>query len=200
MLALAEDLRREGKNPYVLPVVGALGCIGPMMAMEEALRQTRSMGIRISGQFIAAGTGESLVGLAIGVERNGAELETVGVCIGREQRRLSPVVERLKTEAKVLISENPQSRANYHITDDYLGEAGHPTKEGLEAIRLIAKTEGIFLDPIYTGKAMAAMVDMIRKRRFGRNDNLLFWNTSSAPIFFAYDHCYLDLLGCSSVA
>lgn len=184
---LADRLQRDGNKPYVLPVTSALGCLGPMMAMEEALKQTRSMGVRMDHQFIAVGTGETLVGLTLGADLNRVTLETLGICIGRKKREMIHTLEKMGTQIRELIPENSPIGLGCSLTDDYLGKAGHPSKEGLDAIRLVAKTEGIFLDPIYTGKAMAAMLDMIQKKRFNRDENLLFWNTSSSPIFFAFD-------------
>ena len=99
-----------------------------------------------------------------------------------------PTLEQLSSQLRDLMGDvQGEGNLRYSLSDDYLGEAGHPTKEGLEAIRLVAKTEGIFLDPIYTGKAMAAVMDLIKKGKFLREENLLFWNTSSPPIFFAFD-------------
>jgi 1-aminocyclopropane-1-carboxylate deaminase/D-cysteine desulfhydrase-like pyridoxal-dependent ACC family enzyme len=193
MLRLADNLKRDGKKPYVLPVVSPLGCMGPLMAMEETLKQAEMMNIHFSHQFVSVGSGETLVGLVMGVAFGEAELETVGVCIGRNKEQITPILEDLIDKFKALVLRNQKKGSlKYSLLDTYLGKSGHPTKEGLDAIRLVAKTEGIFLDPIYTGKAMAAILDLIQKRRFRQDENILFWNTSSPPIFFAYDD-YLSL-------
>lgn len=134
VLDLADRLQREGKRPFALPVVGKLGCLGPMMAMEETLRQTRSLGVYIDHQFIAVGSGETLVGMTLGAELNGATLKTIGVCIGRKKEEMVPPLEKLGTQARELISANSKTSLDYSLTDDYLGKAGHPVKEGLDAI------------------------------------------------------------------
>lgn len=191
MRRLADNLKRDGKKPYVLPVVSPLGCIGPLMAMEETLKQAEMINIHFSHQFVPVGSGETLVGLVMGVAFGEEELETVGVCIGRNKEQITSILEDLIDKFKDLVRNQKKGSLKYSLLDAYLGKAGHPTKEGLDAIRLVAKTEGIFLDPIYTGKAMYAMIDLIKKKRLNRTENILFWNTSSPPIFFAFND-YLE--------
>jgi 1-aminocyclopropane-1-carboxylate deaminase/D-cysteine desulfhydrase-like pyridoxal-dependent ACC family enzyme len=185
MLKLAETLEKDGYKPYVLPAVCPLGCLGPLMAMEEALKQ--AMDINFDYQFVPIGSSETMVGLIVGAKHAGPKFETVGICTTRKKELINPTIEDLSIKLNDLFGGDQEARFNYSLLDGYLGKAFHPTQEGLDAIRLVAKTEGIFLDPIYTGKAMAAMIDLIQKKKFSQSENLLFWNTASSPIFFAYE-------------
>lgn len=188
MNAVADKLQEEGRRPYVVPVVDPMGCLGPMMAAEEALQQAKEAHVRFTHQIIPVGSGESLLGVAAGASVSGADIETLGVCVGRRQELMAPIVaETGKGLIEALRAKDRAVRLTYSLLDEYLGEYGYPTKQGLEAIRLLARTEGIFLDPVYGGKAMAALLDLIAKGRFEPTDGVLFWNTTSPPIFFAFD-------------
>jgi 1-aminocyclopropane-1-carboxylate deaminase/D-cysteine desulfhydrase-like pyridoxal-dependent ACC family enzyme len=188
MVNLVDRLKEEGRKPYVLPVVSPLGCLGPCMAMVETLDQAESTEVDFGHQLVAVGSGETLLGLIFGATLKKSKVKTLGVCIGRRKELMIPTLEQLTSELLDLTGEAQQEvNLHYSLSDDFLGDPGHPTREGLEAIRLVARTEGVFLDPIYTGKAMATLIDLIQKKKFSAAENVLFWNTSSPSIFFAYD-------------
>jgi 1-aminocyclopropane-1-carboxylate deaminase/D-cysteine desulfhydrase-like pyridoxal-dependent ACC family enzyme len=188
MCGLTRRLKRKGRKPYVLPVSDPLGCFGPLQAMEETLQQANLMDVDFDCQVVPVGSGETLLGLAMGVVLKGSHCETLGMCIGRGKGDMASLLNTLAVQLPDLIAGDVMpSDMRYSLLDDYLGVAGEPTPEGLAAIELVGRAEGIFLDPIYTGKAMAGMLDLIRHGRFSSSQNVLFWNTSSAPIFFAYD-------------
>jgi len=95
MQKLGDSLEQRGRNPYVFPVVSPMGCLGPLMAMQETLKQAEMMNIHFDHQFIPVGSGVRLAGLVMGAVFESPELETVGVCIGRDRELMKLIFENL---------------------------------------------------------------------------------------------------------
>ena len=118
-----------------------------------------------------------------------APIKVIGISISRTKDEcIEKVVTGTNEAAEFLGVDVSITPNDVTVYDDYLGEGyGKATKEGIEAIKLVARTEGIFLDPVYTGKAMAGLIDLIRKGRFTSKDTVLFIHTGGLSALFAYD-------------
>ena len=182
----AEHLEAQGFRPYIVPVGGsnALGALGYVECAQEIAHQSEGV-VDFAAVVVASGSAGTHAGLAVGFEQLLPETELVGVTVSRKVEAQLPVVERIRTA----LAEQLEVQAHAPITlwDDYFAPRyGEPNDEGMDAVKLLARLEGIMLDPVYTGKAMAGLIDGIAQNRFRREGPLLFIHTGGAPALFAY--------------
>lgn len=186
---LAEEATRleaQGFRPYIVPVGGsnALGALGYVECAQEIAHQSEGV-VDFAAVVVASGSAGTHAGLAVGLEHLLPETELVGVTVSRQVEAQLPLVERLRQS----LAEKLEVRVKAPITlwDDYFAPRyGEPNDEGMAAVKLLAQLEGILLDPVYTGKAMAGLLDGISQNRFRREGPLLFIHTGGAPALFAY--------------
>lgn len=195
MNELADDLRSKGRNPLVIPA-GAelpLGTVGWVNAAEELIQQLKDKKIDINHVVLANGGGGTQAGLFLGFKQLKVSLPVVGISVLNEKSEATDEVVRHANEtAKFLGLDADIQSDEIKVYDDYIGEGyGIPTKECIEAIRLVARTEAIFLDPVYTGKAMHGLIDLIDKGYFTRKDSVLFIHTGGVAADFAYSNEFL---------
>lgn len=187
---VANDLRRRGRQPYVIPRGGGspLGSVGYVQCMLELEMQCIAQRIHIHHLVCAAGACGTLAGLWLGATWLQASYRLWGLSVSRPREECLARIRSLATEtAQILQLAPPPSSELPVVLEDYLGPGyGIVTPEAVEAIRLVARTEGVFLDPIYTGKAMAGLIDLVRKGTIGRNETVLFLHTGGTPALFAY--------------
>jgi len=190
MNELADELRGKGRNPLVIPA-GAftpLGTAGWVNAAEEISQQLEDQGIEVHYVVLANGTGGTQAGLVLGFKQLKLPLDVVGMSVFYEKSEaINAVVTQVTETARLLDLDAAITPGEITVYDDYIGQGyGIPTKECIEAIRVVAQTEAIFLDPVYTGKAMAGLIDLISKGQFARKDSLLFIHTGGVAADFAY--------------
>jgi 1-aminocyclopropane-1-carboxylate deaminase/D-cysteine desulfhydrase-like pyridoxal-dependent ACC family enzyme len=189
LLARAEELRAAGRRPFVWDRVTGrpIAAVSYALALAEVLEQARALGVRPTQVYCAA-AGATGAGLAIGKAILGWS--------GRV-RLLSPIrwpwdtprdlAEVGNATAALLGLPHRITAADIDIRDDYIGESyGVVTPGSREALALLARTEGVLLDPVYTGKAMAGLIDDARQGRLGPNDQVVFIHTGGTPAVFAY--------------
>ena len=181
----AANIEKRGQKAFIVPVAGAVGCLGPYDACLEMLVQARQKRINVDHQVVAVGSGESFAGLHLAGRKN-AQVVTHGICIGRQAKQIEPTVVQLIRDTSKLLGNSRGDRTNIHIYDQYLGDPASGTQEALEAIKLVARLEGIFLDPIYTGKAMAGLVDLIQTKYIKANESVVFWHTGNPSSLFSH--------------
>ncbi len=191
MDALADELRQQGRRPLVIPP-GAhtnLGVTGWVNAVDEVRQQLQEQKIDARYLVSAHGGSGTIAGLMIGVKYLRLPLKVIGFSVlSRKARALNEIVRTAGEAARFLGMDVTVAPEEVTVYDDYIGEGyGVPTPEGLQAIRLVARTEGIFLDPVYTGKAMAGLIDLIKKGHFKASDTIVFVHTGGIPALFAYD-------------
>ncbi|WP_439212253.1 D-cysteine desulfhydrase [Duffyella gerundensis] len=182
----ATRLEAQGFRPYVVPVGGssALGALGYIECAQEIAHQSEGV-VDFAAVVVASGSAGTHAGLAVGLEQLLPESELIGVTVSRNADEQRPKVALIQQQ--LAQSMNLTSQAPIVLWDDYFAPRyGEPNEEGMEAIKLLARLEGIFLDPVYTGKAMAGLIDGIRQQRFRREGPLLFIHTGGAPALFAY--------------
>jgi D-cysteine desulfhydrase family pyridoxal phosphate-dependent enzyme len=202
---IAEDERKKGHNPYISPVGGSraggsmmepLGAISYTKAFLEIYRDAKKKRIRISHIVLATGSGGTQAGLIVGAKALGSGIEIVGISVSREKASVKKNVSAIANDtAEALGLKMTFSPEEVVVFDEYLGEGyGILNQEIADAIRLVAKKEGIILDPVYTGKAMVGLLDLIKKGYFTKGDGVVFLHTGGTPALFVYKEKLLELL------
>ncbi|MBC7339057.1 MAG: D-cysteine desulfhydrase family protein [Firmicutes bacterium] len=190
MEEIAAGLEAQGRRPYAIPVGGStpLGAVGYCLAMEEMLAQASDAGVVVHRVYVATGSGGTQAGLVLGARVLDPSLRVTGVSVSRSAEESRSRVAELATGAASLLGLPVRvEAARVEVLDGYVGPGyGVPTPGCLEAIRLLAREEGVLLDPVYTGKAMACLLDHLRRGVIGEGENVVFWHTGGAPALFAY--------------
>ncbi|MGY3095567.1 D-cysteine desulfhydrase [Pantoea agglomerans] len=182
----ATRLEAQGYRPYIVPVGGsnALGALGYVECAQEIAHQSEGV-VDFAAVVVASDSAGTHAGLAVGLEHLLPETELVGVTVSRQVEAQLPLVERLRQSLAETLEV--QAKAPITLWDDYFAPRyGEPNDEGMAAVKLLARLEGILLDPVYTGKAMAGLLDGVSQNRFRREGPLLFIHTGGAPALFAY--------------
>lgn len=203
--SVAQELRRAGRRPYVIPRGGAsaLGALGYVECLREMDAQLRAMNVRpdLSTSLreaspwdrtcwivLATGACGTQAGLIAGSKIYGAPDRVLGITVSRPVAECVKRVRQLAIEAARLVGHAITLEAeDVVIRDGFIGPGyGIPTPEGIEAIRLVARTEGVFLDPTYTGKGMAGLIAEIRSGQIGKDETVVFVHTGGEPALFAH--------------
>ena len=191
MQEIAAEQKRKGHVPYVIPAGASYppGAVAYVNAMLELLTQARKNGFKVNALVHAAGSGGTQAGLVLANKALSSEVRIIGVCAephGRDHLT-KETMEIASEAAKLLHLDVVVKPEDVILNEDYAGKAyEEPTPDALSAIKLVAKTEGIVLDPIYTGRAMAGLIDLTKKGRFSKDDNVVFMHTGGTPALFPY--------------
>jgi len=174
-----------------------LGAVAYADAFVEMHDQTRSAGSGITHVVHATGSGATQAGLIIGAKAAAAEVRVVGISVSETKAVFAPMVEEVCRETeKTLALDLGVGESDIIVLDEYVKEGyGIINRQTAEAIRLLFTAEGIVLDPVYTGKAMAALIDLVRKGFFRKEDKVLFFHTGGTPALFPYREQLVRLLG-----
>lgn len=190
MQEIKDELAAEGRKGYIIPGGGSnvIGSTGYVACAQEILKQTFDMGLNLDYILTTSGSGGTHSGLLVGLYGSNSNIPIIGVSVRAAKEAQEKMIFDLtqKTAEHVGVkSEIPREAVN--VIDDYVG-AGYsvPTSEMVEAVQLLARTEGILLDPVYTGKAMSGLIGLIRKGYFKKDDNVLFIHTGGSPALYAY--------------
>ncbi len=183
----AEELARlAGHRPYLIPYGGSneTGALGYVFAMEELMRQD----IHPDWIVVASSSGGTQAGMIVGARLFDFRGNILGISIDKPEAELSrDIVADLATRTARKLGESfDVSPESVHVNDHYLGAGyGIMNEHEIEAIRQFAQTEGLLLDPVYTGRAAAGLLDLIQQRFFTPEETILFWHTGGAPALFA---------------
>ena len=186
-----EDLRAKGHRPYLLTATGSTppGVAGYISAVLELLQQSVELGIDIDYLLHATGSGGTQAGLIIGAKAFTTNVKIIGATTGsRSKDEQSEKVSNIIGESlKFLQMDLKIPEEDIVIHDQYAGDGyGFMTQGKAEAIKMAAETEGLFLDPVYTGSAMACLIDLCRKGFFKRDAVVVFLHTGGAAALFPY--------------
>lgn len=187
----AERLRQQGKRPYVVPIGGsnALGALGYVRAGLELAEQIKATGVTFAAVVLASGSAGTHSGLALALAEQLPALPVIGVTVSRPVATQLPKVQSLAQRTADLLGMALPDCFTVQLWDEYFGPRyGEANAGTLEAIKLLASLEGVLLDPVYTGKAFAGLLDGISSKRFAGDGPLLFLHTGGSPALFAY-HC-----------
>lgn len=187
---LMTALQAQGARPYLIPVGGsnALGSLGYAVAMEEAIGQLAALGIACDAMVFASSSGGTHAGLVVGAAAAGFRGRVLGMAIDAPVVEVQAHVGALAREAARRVGlQVPTDALRVDANADYLG-GGYAVVGELErdAIRTVARLEGLLLDPVYTGRAMGGLMDLIRRGEFRRGQNVLFWHTGGAAALSAF--------------
>jgi L-cysteate sulfo-lyase len=190
MEKVAGEVRAAGGVPYIIPggasnPVGALGYVG---CGEELLQQCEEQDVRFDHIVTATGSAGTHAGLAVGLRGSGSDLPILGIGVNARQDAQEDKVYKLAVETAALV-EKPGCVVREDIIADcnYIGPGyGQPTDAMNEAVLLLARTEGLLFDPVYSGKALAGMIDYVRQGRFDKSQRIVFLHTGGAAGLFAY--------------
>jgi D-cysteine desulfhydrase len=191
---VAEEAARQeeaaGRRPYSIPVgaSNAVGAVGFVAGMEELIGQLGARDLRVDRVVFASSSFGTQAGLAVGAKALGfpGRLSAIAIDSSREELQVGVAEIALATIRRLGLSLSlPPDEVEAY--DGYLGAGyavmGEPERE---AIALMAGTEGILLDPVYTGRAMAGLIDLVRRGEFGKDETILFWHTGGSAALFAY--------------
>ncbi|MBV2189977.1 D-cysteine desulfhydrase [Providencia rettgeri] len=184
MQALVKSLNLQ--DAYIVPIGGsnALGSLGYVNCALEIAEQ-KPKDIEFAAVIVASGSAGTHAGLAMGLQSVLPQTPVIGVTVSRTVAQQQPKIEALQQELGELLNVAVFPKVN--LWDQYfLPCYGKPNNKGQQAIELLAQKEGILLDPVYTAKAMAGLIDHILKESIDGNQPLLFIHTGGAPAIFAY--------------
>jgi D-cysteine desulfhydrase family pyridoxal phosphate-dependent enzyme len=180
-----EKASAQGHKPYLVPYGGSnpTGALGYTFAMQEFLEQS----LDVNWIVFASSSGGTQSGLVFGAHLFGFHGKLLGISVDEKQWVLKKRVAQLATETSALFGSPIEFKPNEILVKDDYAEPGYGIMTDIEreAIQLFAKYEGILLDPVYTGRAAAGMIDLIKKGFFKRDETILFWNTGGQPALFA---------------
>ncbi|MBN2408424.1 MAG: D-cysteine desulfhydrase family protein [Candidatus Aminicenantes bacterium] len=202
---VVDEAKERGQTPYAVSIGGSmtgwsmtqpLGAIAYLDAFIETFEQTNEAGAAPTHVVHATGSGSTQAGLAVGAEVLPGDVRVVGISVSESRDLFVPVIRRIIREtAESLRLDIDPAESEITIYDEYVkGGYGNVDKETAEAIRLVFVIEGIVLDPVYTGKAMAALIDLVRKGHFRKDDRILFFHTGGTPALFPYRKPLVDFL------
>ena len=186
---LAERLRSNGKKPYLVPIGGsnALGALGYVRAGFELAAQIEDSGLEFAAVVLASGSAGTHSGLGLALSEALPGLPVVGVTVSRSDDAQRPKVQGLAERTAELLGVPLPASFKVELWDEYFAPRyGEPNAGTLAAVKLLASQEGILLDPVYTGKAMAGLLDGIGRQRF-EDGPIIFLHTGGAPALFAYN-------------
>lgn len=196
---IADEIRSRGGKPYVValgmdhPPIGALGYV--RMA-EELLKQFEEQGIELGTVILGSGSAATHAGTLAGLRRMGSKARVIGSCVRRAASLQRPrVLQRATEVAELSGCPGVVTEQDVIVTDDYLHPGYGVVNEGtIEAMTLAARCEALLVDPVYTGKAMNAVIDLYRKNDFDPGENVVFLHTGGTPAIFGYQEVFETFL------
>jgi D-cysteine desulfhydrase len=199
MKKVADEVASLGRKAYVIPGGGSnpLGALGYVSCAEEILAQTFDLGLRLDHIVCASGSTGTHAGLLAGLVGNNSHIPVTGINVRRTREEQEPNVHKLAQEVAGLLGiTGGVPREAVTALGDWVGPGySLPTPEMVEAVTMMARVEGILLDPVYTGKAMAGLIALIRRGVFGKGERVLFLHTGGAPALYAYQPVLLGDAG-----
>jgi L-cysteate sulfo-lyase len=198
MELLAQKLKGEGGTPYIIPGGGsnAVGALGYVNCARELVEQAVDMSLKIDAVVHATGSSGTQAGLVTGLAAIQSDIHLLGIGVRAPKEKQEQMVFDLavKTAEHLNASINIE-RENVRANCDYVGPGyGLPTKGMRDAVKLLAQIEGLLFDPVYSGKGLDGLIDLVRKGYFSGMDNIVFLHTGGSAALFGYPDTF-DLPG-----
>jgi len=198
------EVKDKGLKPYFAPIGGSmvggsmdipLGAIGYVDAYVEMIEQASELGVKVDCVLHASGSGGTQAGLAVGALAMGKKVRVIGISVSEKKESYRERILKISRDTNESLHLDIQTELNDVIVlDEYIKEGyGIVNRDVSEAIRISAENEGIFLDPVYTGKAMAALIDLCEKGHFKKDDNVVFFHTGGTAALFPNKHHLIRL-------
>jgi L-cysteate sulfo-lyase len=199
MAQLADSLRGQGRKPYIIPGGGSnpVGALGYVTCALELMDQANHIGLAIDSLVHATGSAGTQAGLVVGLYGARSQIPVYGVGVrapkpAQEER----VYQLARQTAELLGVPGSVQREDVVANCDYVGPGyGRPTPGMIEAVTMLARLEGILLDPVYSGKGMAGLIDLCRKGHFSKGQNVVFLHTGGSVALYGYMHAFQDVAG-----
>ncbi len=190
MAAILDDLARAGRRGYAIPGGGSnpLGALGYAACAQETMTQAFDQGVAFDSIVVASGSAGTHAGLLVGLAALNAGAPLIGVNVRRPRAEQEGNVFALAEQTAAFVGlPGIVTREMVTARDEWVGPGySLPTPEMVEAVRLLARLEGVLLDPVYSGKAMAGLIGLVRQGAFKRGETILFVHTGGAPALYAY--------------
>jgi len=190
MEEVAEELRRDGKSPYIIPGGGSnrIGALGYVDCALEFTAQANREGIVIDHVIHATGSAGTQAGLLAGLKATNANIPLLGIGVNAPQEEQEEKVYKLALEtAEYIGAAGVVAREDVVANCDYVGDGyGIPTQAMNDAVMLLARLEGLLFDPVYSGKGLAGMIDLVQKGQFAHAQNIVFIHTGGSAGLFGY--------------
>lgn len=186
----AAELKAAGRKPYIIPggASNPLGALGYVACAEEVMNQLNTSGLRIDHIIVPSGSAGTHAGMVVGISGTNANIPVSGINVSRTKEVQEEIVFGLVQQtAQLLGVKSDIARQDVVCYGDYVGPGySLPTDAMVEAVRLFAGEEAILLDPVYSGKAAAGLIDLVRKNAFPTGANVLFLHTGGSPALYQY--------------
>lgn len=190
METLADELRSQGKTPYIIPGGGSntIGALGYVDCALEFLSQANREMIAIDHVVHATGSAGTQAGLLVGLKASHANIPLLGIGVNAAKKEQEEKVYKLAVETAEFVGAPGIVERNDVVANcDYVGPGyGMPTEGMNDAVMLLARLEGLLFDPVYSGKGLAGMIDLIDKGHFGDAKNIVFVHTGGSAGLFGY--------------
>lgn len=197
MATLADALRAKGQKPYIIPGGGSnpIGALGYVTCALEMVNQFNTQDLRVDCVVHATGSAGTQAGLVVGLEGTRSQIPVLGIGVRAAKEAQETNVYNLAVKtAELLGVAGSIKRESVMANCDYVGGGyGVPTPGMIEAVTLVARLEGILLDPVYSGKGMAGLIDLCRKGHFKKGENVVFLHTGGAVALYGYMDAFGDL-------
>jgi D-cysteine desulfhydrase len=189
-LSLCETLQAQGRNPYYIPVSGTTphSCLGYVRCGLEIASQLSELGLHPDAIYTPFGTGGIFTALLLALRAQGVTCPLIGISVNRKRELCYESLERWWSDlCRLLKRDQNLTREPFEIHDEFIGRGyGDPTEASLDAIMLMAQTEGILLDPVYSGKVAAGFLAHCAAGRWSPQQQILFLHSGGVPALFAY--------------
>ena len=194
MEAFAESLKAMGKKPYVIPGGGSnpIGALGYVNAALELTYQMNEMGLQATHLVLATGSAGTHAGLIAGLKILNSPLKVIGFGVRAPKEKQEQMVYDLACKtASMLGYAGVVQREDVFADCNYVGRGyGLPTEGMVEAVKMLAETEGLLFDPVYTGKGLSGLIDWVRHDRFTKDDTVIFLHTGGSAALFGYPEAF----------
>jgi D-cysteine desulfhydrase len=189
MQAQAAELEAQGRKGYIIPGGGsnALGALGYVACAHEIAAQSFELGLSVDRIVVASGSCGTHSGLLVGAKSVSFDTPITGINVRRPRAEQEGNLLKLARETAALLQiEAPQAK-DVTALDEWVGPGySLPTDEMIEAVRMLARLEGVLLDPVYSGKAMAGLIGLTRRGELKRGERVVFVHTGGSPALYAY--------------
>jgi len=189
-LAFCEQLIKEGRKPHFIPVSGTTphSCLGYVRGGLETIEQLQARNIQLDGFYTPFGTGGIFTAMLLTLRARGFDCPVIGISVNRDRDQCYANLNHWWDSLCTLLDQEPGlPREPFDIYDQFIGrEYGDPTEECLDAIVYLARTEGILLDPVYSGKMFAGFLSHCREGRWKNGQTILLLHSGGVPALFAY--------------
>lgn len=190
MEELAEKLRGQGKTPYVIPGGGSnpIGALGYVNCARELADQAAATGLKIDALVHATGSSGTQAGLVVGLAAIQSDIHLLGIGVRAPREKQEQMVFDLAQRTADYIGNGLQiDRGSVRANCDYVGPGyGLPTDGMIAAVKMLAQTEGLLFDPVYSGKGLDGLIDQVRKGYFDGMENVVFLHTGGSAALFGY--------------